>query len=232
MITAGFLLITAGILLITADYLLRIARGFMYAYIRGILQYVHNDFVVVEAAGVGYKIFTAASTIGAVPAVGQEIKIFTHLYVREDTMNLYGFKTQEELGMFELLISVSGVGPKAALSVISTVSASTFGLAVIGNDAKTLTRAPGIGNKMAQRILLELKDKISKEQLLGGAEEAIASSPGSDEGNRPEAVSALMVLGYSPAEAARAVEAVCLGTEVDGVTVEDIIRLALKRLAR
>jgi Holliday junction DNA helicase RuvA len=130
----------------------------LFAFIKGRLDYKHNDYIVVEANGIGYKIFTALSTIEAAGSAGDEIKLHTHLYVREDIMSLYGFLSQEELGMFELLISVSGVGPKVAISVISSVSPSKFGLAVITDDTKTLTRAQGVGNKMAQRIILELKD--------------------------------------------------------------------------
>ena len=154
----------------------------MYAYIKGKLAYKHNDCIVVEANGVGYKINTALSTVETAGQEGSEVKIFTHLYVREDVLSLYGFATQEELGMFELLISVSGVGPKAAISLISAVSPSRFGLAVITEDVKTLTGAQGIGNKMAQRIILELKDKIKKEQLaLGaGASKGQAAAAGGD----------------------------------------------------
>jgi Holliday junction DNA helicase RuvA len=141
----------------------------MFAYIKGKLDYKHNEYIVVEANGVGYKINTALSTIEKIGSLGDEVKVYTHLYLREDIINLYGFGSQEELGMFELLISVSGVGPKAALSVISSVPTSKFGLAVITDDVKTLTRAQGIGNKMAQRIILELKDKIKKEQLIDTA---------------------------------------------------------------
>ena len=118
----------------------------MYAYIKGTLAYKHNDSIVVEANGVGYKINTSLSTIESAGPEGSEVKVFTHLYVREDILSLYGFVSQEELGMFELLITVSGVGPKAAVSMISAISPSKFGLAVITDDAKTLTRAQGIGS--------------------------------------------------------------------------------------
>ncbi len=201
----------------------------MFAYIKGILSYKNNEYLVVEANGVGYKIFTAMSTVDSIGSVDSEVKVFTHLYVREDIMSLYGFKTQEELGMFELLISVSGVGPKAAISVISSVSPSKFGLAVITDDTKTLTKAQGIGNKMAQRIILELKDKIKKEQLvavyLPAEEEADVNR---DNARASEAVSALMVLGYTPLEASRAVSAVYS----EDMDLEQIIKNALKGLAR
>ncbi len=201
----------------------------MFAYIKGKLAYKHGDYVVVEANGVGYKIYTALSTIETIGTAGDEVKVFTHLYVREDIMNLYGFITQEEMGMFELLISVSGVGPKAAISVISSVSPSKFGLAVITDDTKTLTKAQGVGNKVAQRIILELKDKIKKEQL--SAVDASVNEKAAlrnENSHASEAISALMVLGYTPLEASRAVSAV-YSEEMD---LEAIIKSALKGLVR
>lgn len=200
----------------------------MYAYIKGKLAYKHNEYIILEANGVGYKVNTALSTIDCIGAVGDTVQVFTHLYVREDIMSLFGFGTQEELGMFELLISVSGVGPKAAVSVISSVSPSKFGLAVITDDVKTLTRAQGIGNKIAQRIILELKDKIKKEQLV--ATNNKEESAFVDNGNTKvsEAISALMVLGYTPLEASKAVAAV----HTEDMDLESIIKSALKSLVR
>lgn len=201
----------------------------MFAYIKGRLEYKHSDYLVVEANGVGYKLITALSTIESIGQTGSEVKVFTHLYVREDIMNLYGFLTQEELGMFELLITVSGVGPKAAISLMSSVSPSKFGLAVITDDTKTLTKAQGIGNKMAQRIILELKDKIRKDQLSaaeGIKEEKLAVDKGNSRVS--EAISALMVLGYTPLEASRAISAVYS----DDMDLESIIKSALKGLIR
>jgi len=201
----------------------------MFAYIKGKITYKRNEYVVVEANGIGYKIFTSLSTIQSVGAVGEEVMMYTHLYVREDIISLYGFSTQEELSMFELLISVSGVGPKVAVSLLSSVTPSKFSLAVITDDIKTLTKAPGIGKKMAQRIVLELKDKIRKEQLVaadGAEEEGVLT--GSENSRIPEAISALMVLGYTPLEASRAVSAVYS----DDMDLESIIKNALKGLVR
>lgn len=201
----------------------------MFAYIRGKLEYKHNDYIVVEANGVGYKIFTPLSTIQNIEPVGNEVKIYTYLHVREDIMNLYGFVTQEELGMFELLLGVSGVGPKVAISVISSMSPSKFGLSVITDDYKSLTKAPGIGKKTAQRIILELKDKISKTDLVSTCndkDEAINEVK--DNSRFSEAVSALLVLGYTAFEANKAVTSV-FSEDLD---VETIIKNALKTLAR
>lgn len=199
----------------------------MFAYISGKLGYKHNDYIVVEANGIGYKINTALSTIQNAGSPGDDVKVYTHLYVREDIMSLYGFLSKEELGMFELLIGVSGVGPKAAVSILSSVSPSKFSLAVITDDIKTLTKAQGIGNKMAQRIILELKDKIKKEQLVSADIGVSKDVPVDEEGSRiSEAVSALMVLGYTPLEANKAVSSVYS----EGMDLEAIIKNALKSL--
>ncbi len=202
----------------------------MYAYIKGTLAYKHNDYIVVEANGVGYKINTSLSTIESAGPDGSDVKVFTHLYVREDIMSLYGFISQEELGMFELLITVSGVGPKAAISMISAISPSKFGLAVITDDAKTLTRAQGVGSKMAQRIILDLKDKIKKEQLaaVSGTMKEQPASDARSGSKASEAVSALMVLGYTAVEASRAVSAVYS----DDMDLETVIKSSLKSLVR
>lgn len=197
----------------------------MYAYIRGRLEAKQNDLLIVEAGGIGYRIHTALSSIESAGMVGSEVKVYTHLHVREDAMSLFGFITQEELGMFELLLTVSGVGPKAALSLISAIPPSKFSLAVVTDDVKTITKAQGVGTKLAQRVILELKDKIKKEQL--------ASLPSNDFGGvssggskANEAISALMVLGYSAVEAGRAVAAVYS----DDMDLETIIRNSLKRM--
>ncbi|HEY8349300.1 MAG TPA: Holliday junction branch migration protein RuvA [Clostridia bacterium] len=203
----------------------------MYAYIKGKLEARGSDYIVIEAGGVGYLIYTSQNTLQEAGRLeqGQEFKAHTYLHVREDAMDLFGFATHEELSVFKLLLTVTGVGPKVALSLLSAVSPSKFSLAVITDDVKTLTKAPGVGNKMAQRIILELKDKIKKEQL------DLKAAAGPDlpqeprEGSRlAEAVSALMVLGYSQAEASRAVASVYS----DGLGLEEIIRNALKGLVR
>lgn len=200
----------------------------MFAYLKGKLTYKYNDYVVIETGGVGYMVFTALSTLQSIGNIGDEVTVFTHMHVREDLMSLYGFATHDELSMFRLLISVSGVGPKVAISVISSVSPSKFGLAVITDDIKTLTKVPGIGNKTAQRIILELKDKIKKEKFasegveVGGILEADMQSS-----KISEAISALMVLGYTAAEAGNAVA----GVYSEDMDVESIIRSSLKKIA-
>lgn len=201
----------------------------MFAYIKGTLEDKSNGSIIVEAGGIGYRIFTALSTINSVGQIGSHIKIYTHYYVREDLVALYGFHSMEELGMFEMLITVSGVGPKAAISLISTLSPSKFALAVVSQDTKSLTKAQGIGAKMAQRIILELKDKITKEQLTANTLGCnITDGENGSDCAATEAVSALMVLGYSSFEASNAVNKVYS----EGMGVEEIIKNALKALSK
>ena len=201
----------------------------MFAYIKGTLEAKSNDSIIVEAGGIGYRIYTALSTINNAGQLSSQVKVYTHYYVREDIAALYGFITVEELGMFDMLISVSGVGPKAAISMISTLSPSRFALAVVSQDTKSLSKAPGIGPKMAQRIILELKDKISKEQLTGSSTPDTAPILENGTLNSvSEAVSALMVLGYSSYEASGAVSK----AYTEGMGVEELIMKALKSLSK
>ena len=127
----------------------------MIAYIKGKLEIKSSNYVVIDIGGVGYKIFMSGTAISEMPEIGETVKVHTYYYVREDNISLYGFNTQEELKMFELLLSVSGVGAKSALAILAAVKPSTFALAVISNDVKTLTKIPGVGTKSAQRIILE-----------------------------------------------------------------------------
>ena len=136
----------------------------MYAYIKGTLEDKSNTYVVVECMGIGYKIFMSNTSISNLGELGEKVKIYTHYYVREDNISLYGFLSNEELRMFELLLGVSGVGAKSAIAMLSNITPSSFALAVISNDIAKLTKIPGIGAKSAQRIVLELKDKLKNEQ--------------------------------------------------------------------
>lgn len=194
----------------------------MFAYIKGTLEIKGNDYVVIDVNGVGYKIFAPLSTIERLGEIGSTVKVHTHYYVREDNISLYGFYSLEELRMFELLIGVSGVGAKSANAILANISPSRFALAVITNDIKELTKLPGIGAKSAQRIILELKDKLKSEEAIAESdfELQIASSKDS---NSSEAVAALQVLGYPVKEATKAVSSV----NAEGLSVEDIIKKAL-----
>ncbi len=191
----------------------------------GTVTHTEPGLAVVECGGVGFKCLTTASTLRALPPIGGKSTLFTHLNVREDALDLFGFATEKELNCFRMLISVSGVGPKAALSILSESTPEKFALAVASGDAKALTRAPGIGNKIAQRIVLELKDKVSGAAVAEGIVED--GGVPSASGNAEEAVNALVVLGYTRSEAALAA-----GRCDASLPVEEIIRQSLRRLAR
>ncbi len=200
----------------------------MYAFVRGKIDSIYTDCIIVEANGVGYRIYTSLKTMEAAGAAGEDVKLYTYLHVREDAMLLYGFYTREELACFELLISVSGVGPKAALALLSKHTPSKISLAVVSGDYKLLKEAPGVGLKTAQRVVLELKDKIMKESKdTELAEVVFNEESGAGEGDSAvrEAISALTVLGYSQIEAGKAV----LKVYKEGMTVEDVIKEALRQ---
>ncbi len=197
--------------------------------VRGTLIHMEANLVVVECGGVGYALRTTANTMSRQPEMGKETMLYTHLYVREDAVELFGFATLSELNCFQMLISVSGVGPKAALSILSNITPEQFAICVATGDSKVLTAAKGIGMKTAQRIVLELKDKITNEQLEGGvtaSNPALSGGIVSGNGNLSEAISALVVLGYPQQQAARAVTAFDAS-----LPVEELIKLALKALA-
>ena len=194
----------------------------MFAYIKGTLAIKSTDYVVIDVGGVGYKIFAPTSTINKLGEIGSEAMVHTHYHVREDNISLYGFATAEELRMFELLIGVSGVGAKSANTILANISPSKFALSVITNDVKELTKLPGIGAKSAQRIILELKDKLKTEESVSADESVVeAIQVGGD--NLSEAVAALQVLGYPQRDAQKAVASV----NSEGLSVEDIIKKAL-----
>ena len=194
----------------------------MYYYIKGELILKDAGFVVVDNNGIGYKIFTSGYTMANLSE--KIVTLYTYLHVREDIFGLYGFSTNDELSMFLNLISVSGVGPKAALSILSVMSPMSLAAAIITGDAKALTKANGVGAKMAQRVILELKDKLKNADIIPDTltkEEVINS------GSPEEAVSALMVLGYSQNDAKRAVASVD-----QSLSTEEIITLALKKMMK
>ena len=202
----------------------------MLAYVKGSLEIKTKGYIVVETNGIGYKIFMPESTIEKLGAVGEKIKIFTFMRVREDDVSLYGFLTNEELRMFELLLSVSGIGAKGALTILSNITPSQFALAVISNDVGMLKKLPGIGPKTAQRTILELKDKLKKEQEIAVSTEEESSFQEAilEDEKVSEAVSALQVLGYSKKEIVQALEKV----DMKSLSVEDIIRKGLSNLAK
>lgn len=201
----------------------------MYAYIKGTLEIKTAEYVVVETAGIGYKIFMSETAIDKLGNIGTQVKIHTYLRVREDDMSLYGFNTNEELRMFELLLSVSGVGAKSAIVILSNITPSSFALAVITDDVGKLKKLPGIGPKTAQRIILELKDKLKAvEDTDKGELEEILSKQESDGQKIAEAMSALQVLGYTRKE----IENVFEQFDKSELSVEDIIKKGLLHLSK
>ena len=199
----------------------------MFAYIKGSLEMKFKNYVVIDVGGLGYKIFMAENAINDIGEIGEIVKVFTYYRVREDDVSIFGFKTQEELRMFELLLSVSGVGAKSALGMLSCIEPSEFAIAVISNNVKLLTQIPGIGPKSAQRIILELKDKLKAEQNEEQLEESKAKSAKVSE-NVQEAISGLMVLGYSKKDIEKAFEHLAVET----LSVEDLIKKGLILLSK
>jgi Holliday junction DNA helicase RuvA len=196
----------------------------MYEYIIGKYTGMNRDYIVVENSGIGYKIFTSGSTISQLPQMNEEVKMFLQQIVREDFAGLYGFLTKDELSLFNLLLTVTGVGAKAALSLLSICSELNLKYAIASKDEKTIMRAPGIGKKMAQRIILELQDKVDSGAA-GSADGAFGVEAEAAEASSREAMSALLSLGYTEKEASKALK------EVDQKdTVENIIKKCLKYL--
>ena len=198
----------------------------MYAYINGKIVDKANNYVVIDNGGMGYKIFMSPSVIEKLPDVGEFQKIHTYYYVREDVISLYGFLTNEELRMFELLLSVSGIGAKSAIQILSSITPSSFALAVISNDVSKIVKIPGIGSKTAARIILELKDKLKTEQAISKNEQVKEAIHESEKDT--EAVVALQVLGYTRKEIEKALEKF----ETQNLTVEEIIKKALSILGK
>ena len=203
----------------------------MISYIRGTLAEKNEDSAGVEAHGVGYQIFVPVPVLSELPPLGESVKIYTYFSVREDGMSLFGFLSRQDLAMFKKLIGINCIGPKSALGILSALRPDVLRMAVASGDAKTISRAPGVGPKTAQRIILDLKDKIRPEDVLaGGLEESLAvpeEISGVGQAGK-EAVEALTALGYSAAEAAGAVKKVKITEEM---TAEDVLKGALRHLA-
>ena len=196
----------------------------MYAHIEGIVAEKDQDSIVLDAGGVGYLLNVSGATLSMAPAVGERMKLYCVLNVREDAMELCGFYSREEKRMYERLRSVSGVGSRTALQILSAVSVRDLSIALVSGDAAALTRVPGIGKKTAQRLVLELKDKVDDAQLT--AQAASISPKVNAKGPEAEAIAALVSLGYSSAEAAKAVSQVADQTQ----EADKLIFLALRGL--
>ena len=201
----------------------------MFYYVDGTVSVLQQGIAVIDCGGVGYACHASQNTIGKLKT-GEKARLLTWLNVREGVFELYGFIDEEEKSCFEMMIGVSGVGPKAALSILSVAPPDRLALSIITGDEKMLTQAPGIGKKIAQRIVLELRDKMSKEQLesAGSSAPAVAAESAGGVNHTQEAVAALMVLGYTQAEALHAMK----GIDAAGLEADEIIRQCLKKLVK
>lgn len=202
----------------------------MIAYLKGIVAEVSQTRLVLDVNNVGYQIFISSREASEMPGRGEEVKIYTYLNVKEDAMQLFGFLSEDDLEMYRLLLNVNGIGPKAALGILSVLTADELCFAVLSDDAKTIARAPGVGGKTAQKLILELKDKLSLEEAFEKKLEhtAVPSGKNGLPDAKAEAVQALTALGYSGSDALKAVRR---SGAADDADVEEILKLALKQMA-
>ena len=196
----------------------------MIGFVEGIIEYIDVDKIVVNNNGVGYNVFMPASQIDTLN-VDETVRVFTYLNVREDAMQLFGFLTRDDLEVFKLLITVNGIGPKGGIAVLSTITTDDSRVAVISEDAKAISKAPGIGAKTAQKVIIELKDKLNLEDVL--EPKLDANFQVNDNNSMSEAVMALVALGYSQADAYRAVKSI---DNIEELDVENVIKMALKKI--
>lgn len=194
--------------------------------ISGTLTYVGDQFLVVECSGIGFKCFSSLNTLKSVGRTGEKINLFTYLSVKEDALDLFGFATEEELSFFKLLITVSGVGPKAAVAVLSELEPSRLALAIASGDVKSITRANGVGKKTAERIVLELKDKVANVASSNDMQSIASAAAVVEESAAGEAVAALVALGFNKSDAA-----VVVGAMDKSLSADEMIRLGLRQLS-
>lgn len=200
----------------------------MISYVKGILEDMTEESVILENNGIGYEIKVTGRMLMKLPKRGSQMKIYTYLYVREDAIGLFGFATREELQTFQLLIAISGIGPKAGLAILSTLSVEELRFAVLSQDVKTISKTPGIGKKSAERLIIELKDKMKLEDALRWEEEPIEQGEeATKENSHTEVTLALVSLGYSNSDALRAIQAVEGSNAMD---TETLLKHALKKL--
>ncbi|MBO4368382.1 MAG: Holliday junction branch migration protein RuvA [Clostridia bacterium] len=198
----------------------------MFAHLNGILTEMTADSIVIECGGVGYQLTVSGETLSGTPEIGEKMKVYTYMAVREDAVDLFGFATREEKRMFERLRSVSGVGPKSALQILSTLGTQGVSIALAAGDAAAIARAPGVGKKTAQRLILDLRDKVTEEELLPSS--GARAGSGRKKGVEAEVIEALMALGCGASEAAEAVARVAGQSE----DASELTRLALKGMGR
>jgi Holliday junction DNA helicase RuvA len=200
----------------------------MIQYIIGKLADISENEIVIDHQGMGFRISVPGSILSQLPAMGHEVKIYTYLHVREDILQLYGFFSQDDLAMFCQLIKVSGIGPKGGLAILSVMSADDLRFAIVAGDAKTISAAPGIGKKTAEKLILEMKDKIDmKDSVENMLQQGAKTSGKQNKEQEKEAIEALTALGYTPSEALKAVSEVPMD---DISTVEDLLKYSLKNL--
>jgi len=199
----------------------------LISYISGILKYITQEYIIVDNKGIGYNIWVSPKTISLLPRIGDEVCIYTYMSVSENGIGLYGFYSMEELELFNSLIGVSGVGPKGALGILGVLSPSELIMAVLTDDIKALSSAPGVGKKTAQRLVLELKDKLDASQAVN-TDNFEVNTHNLQSGEKDEAIEALVALGFSKAEAMKAVNAVY----IEDMTAEKAVSLALRVLGR
>ena len=201
----------------------------MLSYIRGELVAIEEDKVIIDVNGVGFGVFMPAQSMNYLPVIGEDVRLHTYMNVREDAIQLYGFLTNDDLRVFKLLIGVSGIGPKGGLSILSQMSPDDLRFAVMANDAKAIAKAPGIGKKTAEKLIIELKDKLNIEDVLNRSVDDSSVMILSNTSNevQAEAVQALVALGYGSTEATKAVKKVSINEET---TVEDLLKSALKNI--
>lgn len=202
----------------------------MIGYLKGEVAGIYDDRIVLEVGGIGYNIFMAASSLDLIEGVGEIIKIYTYLLVREDALSLYGFLTKDDLELYKLLISVNGIGPKGGLALLSVMTSEDLRFAILSGDAKQIGKAPGIGPKTAQRLIIDLKDKVSLQDAFELKSEHMADNKEKDTLGviREEAVEALVALGYSQSDSYRAVRSV--GNDVNDV--ESVLKAALSNMSK
>lgn len=200
----------------------------MISYISGILKYVNADSIIVDNNGMGYLIQVSPKTVSSLPQTGNEVCIHTYMSVSENLVALYGFAAREELELFNSLIGVSGIGPKSALGILGALSPSQLVMAVLTDDVKALSSAPGIGKKTAQRLVLELKDKLDSAQAVNDIDIPLTTTAVGESAEKNDALEALQALGFGSAEATKALNAVF----VDGMTAEQAVSKALRVLGR
>ena len=199
----------------------------MISYLKGTLEALEEDKVVIDVGGIGYGVFMSGQAMGLLPSIGKEVKIHTYLNVKEDAMQLYGFLTKDDLEVFKLLIGVNGIGPKGGLGVLSALSPDELGFAVMSSDVKAICQAPGIGKKTAEKLILELRDKLRLEDALEhlASENEVQGAAAYQGEVQSDAVQALVALGYGSTEALKAVRQVDI---TENMEVEEVLKQALK----